>query len=452
MPISPISYLPISYTHATHTPSYIVIDCLEGGYKPVFTNRLQLEEALLFCKTTLENNLKENVNLVRVSAPLFVTRASGFNDNLNGTERPATFEPRDFPGVHLEVPFSLAKWKRWALHYYGVEAGKGIVTDFRGLRCDDDVDFTHSLYVDQFDWEKHINKEDRNVEYLKTTVKAIYKALYDTEQAVCKKYGIESVLPEELVFATSDEMIKEHPHATPKERENILCEKHKAVFFIGIGGMKEDGQLRHDGRAPDYDDWITERPDGGHGLNGDLLVWNPVLKQSFEISSMGIRVNPEVLLKQLELCNVPERKQFVWHKMLLDGTLPQTIGGGIGQVSFFCITSLNTVVYTIANVLPLQCNSPQTNRAVPANSCFVLVISVKSNMDGTVSISLFTVNFNTITFPGKLSSTLVLFNLLLLQTLPRLNFSRRMESNCWDWESLMLIHPPRVLKYSCGGE
>ena len=142
-------------------------DCLDGGYKPVFTDRLQLEEALLFCKTTLENNLKENVNLVRVSAPLFVTRASGFNDNLNGVERPATFEPRDFPGVHLEVPFSLAKWKRWALHYYGVEAGKGIVTDFRGLRCDDDVDYTHSLYVDQFDWEKHIKPEDRNVEYLK---------------------------------------------------------------------------------------------------------------------------------------------------------------------------------------------------------------------------------------------------------------------------------------------
>ena len=239
------------------------------------------------------------------------------------------------------MPFSLAKWKRWALHYYKVEAGKGIVTDFRGLRCDDDVDFTHSLYVDQFDWEKHIKPEDRNVEYLKSTVKSIYKALYDTEQAVCKKFGFDAILPEELVFATSDDMIKEHPHATPKQRENILCEKHKAVFFMGIGGMKEDGELRHDGRAPDYDDWITERPDGGCGLNGDLLVWNPILKQSFEISSMGIRVNPEVLLKQLDLCHVPERKEFVWHQMLLDGTLPQTIGGGIGQVSlhkiYYCI-------------------------------------------------------------------------------------------------------------------
>jgi len=305
--------------------------CLNGGYKPVFSDRLQLEEALDFCKTTLENNVKENVNLVRVSAPLFVTRSSGFNDNLNGTERPATFEPRDYPGVHLEVPFSLAKWKRWALHYYKVEAGRGVVTDFRGLRCDDDVDFTHSLYVDQFDWEKRIRPEDRNVEYLKETVTAIYKAIYDTEQAVCEKYGIDPYLPEELTFATTEEMIESHPDATPKERENILCETHKAVFFMGIGGKKADGTLRHDGRAPDYDDWITERPDGGFGLNGDILIWNPVLQQSFELSSMGIRVNPEVLSKQLDLCGVNERKDFVWHKMLLDGTLPQSIGGGIGQ-------------------------------------------------------------------------------------------------------------------------
>ena len=303
----------------------------EGGYEPKFTDKLQLEEALTLCKTTLETNLKKNINLVRVSAPMFVTRASGFNDNLNGVERPATFEPRDFPGTHLEVPFSLAKWKRWALHYYGIEAGKGLVTDFRGLRCDDDVDFTHSLYVDQFDWEKHIDPKDRNVEYLKETVKGIYKAMYDTEQTICNKYGYEALLPEEVHFATSDDMIRDYPHATPKERENILCKKYKAVFFIGIGGLKEDGELRHDGRAPDYDDWITERPDGGYGLNGDLLVWNPLLQQSFELSSMGIRVNPEVLMKQLDLCKVPERKNFVWHKMLLDGTLPQTIGGGIGQ-------------------------------------------------------------------------------------------------------------------------
>jgi len=262
---------------------------------------------------------------------MFVTKASGFNDNLNGIERPATFAPRDFQGVKLEVPFSLAKWKRWALHYYEVPAGQGIVTDFRGLRCDDDIDFTHSLYVDQFDWEKHITAEDRNVEYLKDTVTAIYKAFYDTEQLIGKTYGIETELPSEITFVSVDDLIKEYPDATAKERENIATKQHKAVFLMGIGGMKPDGTLRHDGRAPDYDDWTTIRPDGGQGINGDILVWNSLLDQSFELSSMGIRVNAEVLEQQLEVSGCTERKEFIWHKMLLDGTLPQTIGGGVGQ-------------------------------------------------------------------------------------------------------------------------
>ncbi|KAL3896077.1 MAG: hypothetical protein SGPRY_013353, partial [Prymnesium sp.] len=299
-----------------------------GGYKPMFDELLQREEALILVKTTFEENLKRNINLVRVSCPMFVQKTSGFNDNLNGVERPATFAPRDFQDTKLEVPFSLAKWKRWALHYYKVPVGKGIVTDFRGLRCDDDVDFTHSLYVDQFDWEKVISPEDRNMEFLKATVKGIYQAVYDTEQVVAEKYGITPVLPKELHFASSDEMLAEYPDATPKERENILCKEHGAVFFMGIGGKKADGTLRHDGRAPDYDDWTTPRGDGGLGLNGDLLVWNPLLDMSFELSSMGIRVNPEVLLKQLDLCDCPERKEAMWHQLLLDGTLPQTIGGG----------------------------------------------------------------------------------------------------------------------------
>lgn len=232
------------------------------NYKPQITNKLELEAALTLIKTNFEEKLKANVNLTRVSAPLFVAKSSGFNDNLNGIERPATFAPRDFEDVKLEVPFSLAKWKRWALHYYEVPAGQGIVTDFRGLRCDDDVDFTHSLYVDQFDWEKHITSEDRNEEYLMETVKKIYKALYDTEKELAAKFGVEPCLPEEITFISSDVANKEYPDATAKERENIYCKKHKAVFYMGIGGKKADGSLRHDGRAPDYDDWITNRSCG----------------------------------------------------------------------------------------------------------------------------------------------------------------------------------------------
>lgn len=232
------------------------------NYKPQITNKLELEAALTLIKTSFEEKLKKNVNLLRVSAPLFVSKTSGFNDNLNGIERPANFCPRDFPDVNLEVPFSLAKWKRWALHYYEVPAGQGIVTDFRGLRCDDDVDFTHSLYVDQFDWEKHITTADRNDEYLKDTVKQIYQALYDTEQEVAKQFGITPCLPEEITFVSSDVANKEYPDLTAKERENVYCEKHKAVFYMGIGGKKADGSLRHDGRAPDYDDWVTSRSCG----------------------------------------------------------------------------------------------------------------------------------------------------------------------------------------------
>lgn len=301
------------------------------NYTPQIKSRLELEKTMSLIKTTFEDNLKKNVNLVRVSAPMFLSKASGFNDNLNGVERPATFAPRDFQDVKLEVPFSLAKWKRWALHYYSVPAGQGIVTDMRGLRCDDDVDFTHSLYVDQFDWEKCINESDRTEDYLRNTVNGIYEALKETEKAVSSSTGIEAILPNEITFVTTEQAIKEYPDATPKERENIYCAKHKSVFLMGIGGKKEDGTYRHDGRAPDYDDWITPRSDGGFGINGDILVWNPLLKQSFELSSMGIRVNPEVMEKQLELCDNLERKELIWHKMLLDGTLPQTIGGGIGQ-------------------------------------------------------------------------------------------------------------------------
>uniref|UniRef100_A0A7S3V6X9 Aminoacyl-transfer RNA synthetases class-II family profile domain-containing protein n=1 Tax=Chaetoceros debilis TaxID=122233 RepID=A0A7S3V6X9_9STRA len=325
------SAVDMSTSEVAEPHSLLPPDEVLESYSPSIGSKLELEIALTNIKTTFEQKLQKNVNLVRVSAPMFLSKTSGFNDNLNGVERPATFAPRDFQDVKLEVPFSLAKWKRWALHYYDVPAGQGVVTDMRGLRCDDDVDFTHSLYVDQFDWEKHIAQEDRNEEYLENTVKSIYSALVETEKMVEAEYGIKAVLPEEITFISSDEALKAHPDLSPKERENLYCEKHGAVFFMGIGGNKEDGELRHDGRAPDYDDWITPRACGGTGLNGDILVWNPLLKQSFEISSMGIRVNPEVMEKQLDLCGNNDRKELIWHQMLLDGTLPQTIGGGIGQ-------------------------------------------------------------------------------------------------------------------------
>lgn len=176
-----------------------------------------------------------------------------------------------------------------------------------------------------------ISQENRNVDYLKETVKSVYKAIYETHQTVCEKYNMQPSLPKDITFVSSDEILKKYPDKTPKERENLVCKEHGAVFYMGIGGWKADGTLRHDGRAPDYDDWITPRPDGGTGINGDILVWNPMFESSFELSSMGIRVNPETLETQLDLCKVPERKDFAWHKMLLDGTLPLSLGGGIGQ-------------------------------------------------------------------------------------------------------------------------
>eukprot|EP00184_Porphyridium_aerugineum_P008294 CAMPEP_0184691190 /NCGR_PEP_ID=MMETSP0313-20130426/100_1 /TAXON_ID=2792 /ORGANISM="Porphyridium aerugineum, Strain SAG 1380-2" /LENGTH=357 /DNA_ID=CAMNT_0027148859 /DNA_START=75 /DNA_END=1148 /DNA_ORIENTATION=- len=310
-------------------------------YTPTIKNLLELEKALSLIKLTFETNLKKEVNLVRVSAPLFLSKDSGFNDNLNGIEKPATFHPRDYPDLHLEVPHSLAKWKRWALHYYDVTPGQGIVTDFRGIRADDDIDYTHSLYVDQWDWEKVILPEQRTVETLQTAVKGIYKAIYLTEKELCKQFGMEAILPEEIHFASSDEMIQIHPDASPKERETILAKKYGAVFLMGIGGRKADGTLRHDGRAPDYDDWITPRPDGGTGLNGDILVWHPVLQIPFELSSMGIRVDKETMLKQLELSDCLDRLEQPWHKMLVNSELPQSIGGGIGQ-SRLCQFMLRT--------------------------------------------------------------------------------------------------------------
>eukprot|EP00339_Tiarina_fusa_P014272 CAMPEP_0117006436 /NCGR_PEP_ID=MMETSP0472-20121206/6663_1 /TAXON_ID=693140 ORGANISM="Tiarina fusus, Strain LIS" /NCGR_SAMPLE_ID=MMETSP0472 /ASSEMBLY_ACC=CAM_ASM_000603 /LENGTH=408 /DNA_ID=CAMNT_0004707897 /DNA_START=85 /DNA_END=1311 /DNA_ORIENTATION=+ len=313
----------------------------DGTYTPLIRNKFELEEALDDIKRGFEAKLKKEANLIRVSAPLFVDKASGFNDNLNGVERPAAFSPRDFGNLTLEVPFSLAKWKRWALLDYDLPEWQGLVTDFRGLRCDDDVDYLHSLYVDQFDWEMRIPPQSRNIETLKKVVRRIYRAVYETEQETARKFGYRPILPEEIHFASSDEIASAHPDATPQQREKIICAKYKAVFVMGIGGYHANGRERHGGRAPDYDDWSTPRDDGGFGLNGDLLVWHPVLKQQLELSSMGIRVSPNVLLKQLRISGAEERLDLMWHKLLMDGSLPQSIGGGIGQ-SRLCQFMLRT--------------------------------------------------------------------------------------------------------------
>mmetsp|Transcript_21606 Transcript_21606/g.37112 ORF Transcript_21606/g.37112 Transcript_21606/m.37112 type:complete len:366 (+) Transcript_21606:77-1174(+) len=312
------------------------------GYTPLISSLLEKERFLTQIKQSFLRKLESYVELQPVSCPIFLEESSGFNDNLNGIERPASFYPRDFQHKKLEIPHSMAKWKRWALGYYDFPTSKGLYVDFRGIRADDDLDHTHSLYCDQFDWEKSITSADRNVGFLQQTVRQIYKAIRETEQEVCSKLGITAVLPEEITFYSTDQAIAEMPNETPKGREAFLCQKYGAVFLMGIGGNLPNGELRHDGRAPDYDDWITPRPDGGTGLNGDILVWHPVLKAPFELSSMGVRVDADTMRKQLVLTNTTEREGLPWHAQLLSGRMTQSIGGGIGQ-SRLCMFMLRAV-------------------------------------------------------------------------------------------------------------
>ena len=282
----------------------------------------ELQRAIEFIKSNFQTNLSNALNLRRVSAPLFVEEASGLNDNLNGYERPVSF---DIPDVHAEaqVVHSLAKWKRLALKRYQFNVGKGLFTDMNAIRRDEDTDNIHSVFVDQWDWEKHINKEDRNEETLKIAVRAIYRALRHTERYVSDDYDFveKHFLPDKITFITTQELEDMYPDLSPKERENRIAREKKAVFIMKIGGALKSGDI-HDGRAPDYDDWE---------LNGDIVVYYPVLDIAFELSSMGIRVDEESLMRQLEIRGCPERKELPFHKALLNGELPYSIGGGIGQ-------------------------------------------------------------------------------------------------------------------------
>lgn len=289
------------------------------------------EVAIQHIKDSFQKELAKALNLRRVTAPLFVLSGTGINDDLNGVEHPVNFTIDAIGGRKAEVVHSLAKWKRIKLGAYDIAPGYGLYTDMNAIRTFEDLDNLHSLYVDQWDWEKTIRPEDRNLEYLKDTVRKIFGAIKKVEAEIYGRFPhITPWLPEDVTFIHSQQLLEMFPDMSAKERENEIAKRHGAVFIIGIGADLSNGEP-HDGRAPDYDDWISLNSDGLHGLNGDLIFWNPILKSAFELSSMGIRVSPESLLEQLKLRGCPERAQFDFHKSLLAGELPYSIGGGIGQ-------------------------------------------------------------------------------------------------------------------------
>ncbi|MBB4034696.1 aspartate--ammonia ligase [Dysgonomonas hofstadii] len=291
----------------------------------------QTEMGIKQIKDFFQQNLSSELRLRRVTAPLFVLKGMGINDDLNGVERAVNFPIKDMGDERAEIVHSLAKWKRLTLADYKINEGFGIYTDMNAIRADEELGNLHSLYVDQWDWEMVMSPKNRDIEFLKEIVRRIYAALVRTEYLVYEIFpAIAPILPCEITFIHSEELLRMYPDLSEKERENKIAQKHGAVFIIGIGGMLSNGKP-HDGRAPDYDDWTTRSENGYHGLNGDLIVWNPVLRQAMELSSMGIRVNKEVLLEQLRLTGLESRKELYFHRRLIDGELPQSIGGGIGQ-------------------------------------------------------------------------------------------------------------------------
>lgn len=304
------------------------------GYKSLLDTH-QTEQGIKMIKDFFQANLSTELRLRRVTAPLFVLRGLGINDDLSGVERPVTFPIKDLNDQTAEVVHSLAKWKRLILADQEIKPGYGIYTDMNAIRADEELDNLHSLYVDQWDWEAVITREDRNIDFLKEVVRRIYHAILRTEFLTCETYPqLRPFLPDDIFFIHSEELLQMYPDLSPKERENKICQEHGAVFIIGIGGKLSNGE-KHDGRAPDYDDWTT---DGG--LNGDILIWYPILNCAIELSSMGIRVDKESMLLQLKLADMEERKELYFHKKLLNDELPLTIGGGIGQ-SRLCMVLLH---------------------------------------------------------------------------------------------------------------
>lgn len=309
------------------------------GYEPLLNMR-QTEQGIKLIKEFFQQNLSTELRLRRVTAPLFVLKGLGINDDLNGIERPVTFPIKDLGEAKAEVVHSLAKWKRLTLADYDIEPGYGVYTDMNAIRADEELDNLHSLYVDQWDWEMVMTREQRNLDFLKNIVRRIYAAILRTEYLVCERYSrIKPFLPSDIHFIHSEDLLQMYPDKSVKEREDLICKKYGAVFIIGIGDKLSDGKP-HDGRAPDYDDWTTPNSDGRKGLNGDILIWYPILGRAVELSSMGIRVDKESLLRQLKIAGQEDRATLYFHKKLLAGELPLSIGGGIGQ-SRLCMVLLH---------------------------------------------------------------------------------------------------------------
>lgn len=302
-----------------------------SGYRNLLGSVENTEKAIKYVKDMFQENLSAQLALLRVTAPMVVLTGTGINDDLNSVERPVSFPIRDMGERRAEVVHSLAKWKRLKLFEMNVAPGRGIYTDMNALRPDEELDNIHSLYVDQWDWEKVIGRGDRSVAFLKKTVRRIYEAIKVTENKLYVEFPqIVPALPEDIYFIHSQELLDRYPGMTAKERENAVARQYGAVFVMGIGRELSDGKP-HDGRAADYDDWSTPNEEGYYGLNGDILLWNPVLGSAFEVSSMGIRVDEESLARQLKIRGQEHKAELYFHKKLLGGALPCTIGGGIGQ-------------------------------------------------------------------------------------------------------------------------
>ena len=328
--IAYLQNIPI-FANKTNTKQIMSYLIKPTNYKALLDMK-QTELGIKQIKEFFQQNLSSELRLRRVTAPLFVLKGMGINDDLNGVERAVSFPIKDLGDQQAEVVHSLAKWKRMTLADYNIGPGYGIYTDMNAIRADEELGNLHSLYVDQWDWERTITPEQRNVDFLKSIVTRIYSAMRRTEYMICEMYPqIKSFLAHDIHFIHSEELLQMYPDKTPKEREDLITKKYGAVFIIGIGCKLSDGKP-HDLRAPDYDDYSTIDPATGlPGLNGDLMVWNEVLVRAIELSSMGIRVDKEALLRQLELSGKEDRKELYFHKRLLNGTLPLSIGGGIGQ-------------------------------------------------------------------------------------------------------------------------